>query len=442
MITTSAAYKAAIKANPVITAKVDVYFDGDGEAPATITEIANLSLLEEAKAEDRSPLGRVTANEITIAFDNAGWEFTQSNPNKTYTTGPDIKVEPYLGVTLPNATVEYIPLGVFRTGDWAAPASSLTATVTCHDLLYDLGAMDVPQVPIMVNTTIGLMFQALFDALGLTIGTDYEVDSGLTQAVRVGWIPRGTVLDALQWLAVAGSCSVYADRYGVIQVKSNYQAGVPALAITDTDMIVSADNPQRVLSVYDKAKCFYYLPYIAEAEAVVTVDNIQIPAGGLTLTDLDFSAEPVVDVLQVSLIDAVNSSIESYTYGATGITVVIGNTGAAETVGLSVLGRPVKFHQQSCTAGTGARELAIDNQLIQSATVAQAAADALLAYISDPMAEVSAQYTGDPAIEPLDIVTVTSTADKVPATDVVVIRHQLDYDGGLAGTIEAHRTGE
>jgi len=460
MIVTTAAYKTAINADErYIVPRVDVYFDGDTSDPTTFNEasITSIKFLEEAKADSDNPLGAVSANEITIGFDNSNRDFTPTNLVGAYygKLRPNILVKEYIGVEVdswsyvsPGFVVGryfWIPLGVFRTGDWESPSSSVEATVTCYDNLYAIGNKTVPMLPVKSNTTIYAMFESLFLALGLTTA-QYNIDTSLNQSITIGWLPDGKVRAALQALAIAGNCNVTADRYGVIQVKNNFQAGSSVATWTDTDQIVTAENPQKYLDCYNSIKVNYKLPYVKAEASLLKVENLTVPQGGLTLEEIDFTSKPVAVVSQVKLSGAIHAAVASVQYGANTITVVITNTGVNETVTLEVTGQAVGLINSVLTKEDanlvttwGRRQLVIDNDLIQSADTALSYAVPLLQYLKDPSVNFSLSIRGDPAIEINDIIEIQDPTDKIGTVDIVPIRINIDYDGALSATVEARK---
>lgn len=446
MIDTSAAYKTAIKASArQIVPKVEIYFDGDNETPATFEgdEIANLTLLEEARSDSKNPLGFVTANEFSLSLDNSNRDFTPTAAGAySDKIRPNLLVKPYLGLVL-SETTEYIPLGVFRTGDWETPSQQLEATVTCYDNLYSLFNLDTPQLKARQETTIGFMFQDLFEALGLS-EEDYLIDEALNQSVRIGWHPRGTVGDTLQTLADAAFASVRTDREGRIVVKSNLTVGELLETYTDDNSIFATENPQKILDIYSVVRIGYRLPYIKQPSTLIEIDNLTIPNGGLTIEDIEFDTQdiPVVEVQEVRLLGATSSEVESFSFGATGATIEISNTGTSETVTLLVLGRGVGSHTSSRTAvdeeaigNYGRRELTFFNPLIQRLDVAQSYAVKLLALTVDPLNNYTIDFRGDMALEIGDLIQVVNPSDKIGTVEVIPFRIQLEFDGGLNATM-------
>ena len=456
MIEVTNEYKAAVNADQRHwRPKVEVYFDGPEEAPTVFEgdDITGITLLEEAWAESGNPLGLVSANEVAITFANHHRHFMPTNVASPYygKLKPNLMFKPFLGLEVASGTFEYIPLGVFKNGDWRAPSAKAEATVTAYDRLYELGERDVPMIAMVPDTTIGQLFAILLEALGLSPGDEetepeFVIDPALSQPVRLGYIPHGKVRQALQYLAIAGCANVTADRQGVVRVSSNFTSGDPVQTWTDDNQIYDAENPQRYLECFSAIKVNSKMPRLDPLETLLQIDRLVIPTGGLTVAGAEFSAGPVARVEQVRLIGAVNSEVASIEYGAWTITVAIANEGPQETVTLEVVGHDVDFvttpyhvEDVAAIADFGRKELTVNNHLIQDAETAQDYAQALLRYCVDPYVNFLLSTRGDPAVEVVDIVQIQNPTDLMGTVDIVPRRISLDFDGGLSARVEARK---
>lgn len=439
MLTVSDQYKIAIdKDTRRITPKVLVYF---GEIPTEFTgdEIVSLNLLEEAKADTESPLGAISSNEITITFDNTDHYFTPTNDASPYYNllKPNTKVEAFLNVEIAPNTFEEIPLGTFFTAEWSE------GTVTGYDMLYALGGIDVPMIKTEEDITVGIMIAALFDALGVA---NYSIDSALDQSIKIGWYPKATAQQALQTLCVAGNCSINVDRNGSAKASANATSGTAVTTMTDNNQILYAKNPQKYFDIYNAIKLTYCRPRLGERETILSLDDVEIDAGGSIIDKTDFSGAPIGRVERVSIKGRTDSDIDTIAYDAWSVVIDTVNPGDDETVNIEAKGYPLNINYRdkivqdsALIAEWGLKELAVQNDLIQNGTVARIYAEALLALVSDPFRDFELEVRGNPALEIGDIVNISDPTDKIPTTDIVVERITLDYDGGLSGTIKGRR---
>lgn len=442
MIQVSDNFKTAIDGNDrLFRCEVQVFFDGDDQPPAVFTqdEVTKIQTLEEVKAEGSSPLGLVSSGELTVGFDNSSRAFTPTNPASSYygKLRPNTLVKARLGIEVTSGVFEYVPLGEYRTGDWTAPSDDVEATVTCQDRLSDIGEKDVPLMQVRENTTIYEMFESIFQALGMA-PDEYSIDTSLQQKIKLGWLPKGKVQTALQTLATAGNCSVTADRYGRIRVRSNYAAGEPVRTLGEDNQLVRINNPLRYQDIYSAVRVNYSIPVVQEPSSVLKVDNLTIPHGGTTLRDMEFS-DPVYSVDQVRLLGAQNSRVTGLEYGTWGINIEIANPGHDETVAIEVVGRIIKTTTSSCTVRDKqavAKELTIDNYLIQDQVTARRYAASLLNLLKNPLSKYTATIRGNPALEAGDVVELVSEATKLGTASVMLSRISMTYDGGLEADID------
>lgn len=450
MIPVSEDYRAAIDGSgPALKCEVEIYFDGDDQPPVVFTQddISRLSLLEEVSAESSNPLGLVSSGELTVRLNNKDWSFTPTNSDGPYygKLRPNTLIKARLGVEIAPETVEYVPLGVFRTGDWSAPSDDVEATVTCQNRLSDIGEKNIPMMPVQRNTAIYGMFESLFQALGMA-PDEYSIDTSLQQKIKLGWLPKGKVQTTLQTLAVAGNCSVTADRYGRIRVRSNFAAGDPVATLAEDNQLVRVDNPLQYQDIYSAVNVNYCTPIIQPSSSVLKVDSVVIPHGGLTLRDLEFS-DPVYSVDQVRLLGARTSKVDRIEYGSGSINIGIANPETrSETVAVEVIGRVIKDTKAShivedpeAVATVGRKELTVDNYLIQGRDTAKEYAVALLFLLKDPLATYEGKIVGDPALEAGDIVELSSETARLGTVPVVLNRISMDFDGGIEADINCRK---
>jgi len=427
--------------------RVEIYFDGESSPPLVLTgdDIIGFSLLEEAKADEHVAAGFVTSNEFSLVLENSDRRFSPANESSPYygKIKPAVMIKPFLGIVLPDSSVEEVPLGVFWTDDWQAPATSVDAKVVCYDRLYEIMAMDVPMLPVMPDTTIGAMFARLFRALGLS-DDEFSIGPRLDIPVKLGWLPRGKVGQALNLLAVAGSCSVTTGRDGVINVVSTFGVDTPYATWTDNDMVISAHNPHRYKDVYSRVSIKYAVPYIGEREEVLKISKFEIPNGVTTLNDIAFSKSPVAVVDSVELIGTDTAYISNFEYGAMSMNLEITNPGNAHEVEVQVLGKPVGVNEAvlaledtEAVQEFGSKTLEIENHLIQNSRLAKTYARAFLEHVKNPKTRYSIESRGDPVLSVNDFLEIRDPSDKITSVIVRPMRINLEFDGGLKADIDA-----
>ena len=220
------------------------------------------------------------------------------DPDQPLQTKPGLKMRPFVQITDADQAHDEVALGTFWCGEWDTPTNSLEARTTGYDRLMSILTVDTPQIPVMINTTIGQMFARLFRALGLD-WTEYIISPALSQSIKVGWFPRDKVGQSLQLLAEAGNCYINVNRNNQIVVMPNTKAGQPSKLYTENDSIFSVNNPQKFLDIYTAVKVVYRLPYLKDPDnTLIRVDNIMIPPGTTTLDRIDFKPDdtPIMQV--------------------------------------------------------------------------------------------------------------------------------------------------
>jgi len=453
MLVVSNNYKLKIDApERRCVAKVEVYFNGPSAAPTVFEDddISSFVLLEEARAESESPLGRVSANELSLNLDNASRYFTPSNEGSPYFGKllPNLKIVPFIGLDVGHPhteSIEWIPLGVFWTGDWSAPSLSTEASVTCYDQLYRLGEIELPPFPVMRNTTIAEMLKRLFTVLGLS-SSEYAIDPTLKQYVRMGWLPRGKAWSAFQELATAGSCTIVADRQGRIAAINNFRLTDSVATMDDVTQVFDMEIPQEYRNIFTSTTVSNRHPSLDKLTTVLNMENLEIPRGSNTFKSLEFSPGPIASLSQLSLRGAKTSYINRLSYGAWTADIRITNPGTPEIVSLYAEGIPIRVSESNVNRTDkplatlyGVKEQVINSDLIQDISVAREYVSLAGNIGLDPNAYVQANIRGNPAVELLDTITLENPSDKFKEEEVVVLRSTISYDGALSGTIHGIR---
>lgn len=164
------------------------------------------------------PVGNVSANEISIQLDNLHRRFDAGNRNSPLygLLRPGRRIRAWLGAGTP---IQWIPLGVFWSGEWHASAADLFAQTTGRDRLDLLTLTTYTTSVIRHNVSLRtLAIDVLTDA-GLS-PTEYWVDPALDSImVPVAWFEPTSHREALRQIAEASLGQVYCDRFGVIRVE-------------------------------------------------------------------------------------------------------------------------------------------------------------------------------------------------------------------------------
>jgi len=449
LISTSAGFKTNIdKLDRDIGAKVEIFFDGDNNSPTVFykdDQIVSIAILEELRADTMSPLGHVSANELSLVLNNSNRIFSPTNTESPYYNKllPNVLIKAFIGVHV-SGSYEYISLGEFRTGDWRSPSSQIRASVKCPDILASIGQKDMPMVPVIENTNIKEMFEILFQSFGLT-SDDYIIDEDLVQPIRFGWFNRDKVINELQRLASSGHCFVFLNRQGKIRVKNIFSVGESVATLTDNNQIVNVDSPQKYSDTFSKIFLKYPMPTLnLESEQIVSLADVKSEVPDTTLTGITFSNAPICLVNQVALTKGRYSDIEYIKHGALDCTIKLINDNLLEEVRLTIFGQKMNKNEAISMATNaalvdliGEKELSLTVDLIQQQEEANNYTSILLNFVGDPFAYYSADIRGNPSLEVGDVITLIDTADKVPSAEVVIVRQTMSFAGGLDGKLIA-----
>ena len=444
MITTTADYKTAIKATSRNEKpKVEIYFDGESSSPTILgsDNTAGISFLNETQAEGETPLGAVSSDEIVLTLRNDENQFLADKVSGPYYGKllPNVKVIPYYGLRIADGSFEWISLGEYWTTEWDADSGEPFATVICHDFLFKTGEKEIPLIPTMQNITRYQMWETLFQSIGLA-SDNYEIDASLSNdTVPIAYFPKGKVRKAMTKMAEAFNCNVTMSRDGKITITSNSTLSASVLTMQDTDLIFNSNMPQNFENVYSEVNVRYSQFTLKKLQSVLKLENVAIPAAGVTLNNLEFTNAPVAFVGYIRINNAVHISIGDISIGTWGMSLQINNSASADlTVSIEIFGHPMDVIQDEVEVRdtdaynkVGSKKLYLDNYLVQTNTAATAYGNRILALVSNETAYVELNTRGDPSLELNDVITAIDATNGLPSTDIVPIRYNYNYDGGL-----------
>jgi len=200
------------------TAIQETYFDDD---------ILSLTLQEERELSEGSlPIGNISANELDIQLNNITDKFHPGNPQSPIRRfiQKNRRVRAWIGLKLPEGITEYIPLGVYWTGDWNVPEGEIYAATSARDLLESLRATTFSSSEVYQNKTLYELTEIVIQDAQIELGYTfpYWIDPELNGAdflVPWAWFPRGSHRRTLKDIAAAALGQVYQDRDGVLRVE-------------------------------------------------------------------------------------------------------------------------------------------------------------------------------------------------------------------------------
>lgn len=195
-------------------------------------EVESMSLLEEREISDGSvPIGNIAANELDLSLQNISIikdgetiidPFFPSNPN-TYlhaVVKKNRRVRAWVGLVLPDDSVEYIALGTFWTGDWSAEEQSAIVSTSCRDRMELLRKAVCATMPLMLNVTLYDLADALLTEARTEIPMPdlyWEIDTALQGfTVPYGFFPRQDYFTCIKDIVTACMGQAYMSRDDVL----------------------------------------------------------------------------------------------------------------------------------------------------------------------------------------------------------------------------------
>lgn len=447
MIPISSAFRQKIDASSryMIAEITLVMRDDAGNIAHTVVltdeEISSFDLLEEITSNEELPFGGVSANEFAFSLDNIDKRFTPSNASGPYYgyLKPGVEVIARLGLEVATDVFEYVPLGIFYVAEWRAPSQDVTASITAYDKLFNLLEEPVPMLRVVENTTIKNLFTDLFLALDFTL-PNILVDNRLNIPVPFGFAASGTVKDALDKLSEAGMCTVAITRSNQVAITSSIHTDSSSLEWTDDNQVITIDNPEKFNAIYGALSVAIHEPSLRRSSDLVSLSNLDLASGSVTLEKTQFSKMPVVTVESASLNNTKGSFVEEFNYGSDNMTILLNNPlTVKEVVTVVVKGVYCLFTKRELITNIPSintkKQLNIDNDLIQTAAHAQKVTDVLLRYMTDPFALYEADARGNPALTTGDVITLSSEVDAISPTAIRIFRSTLRYDGSIEASI-------
>lgn len=201
-------------------------------------DIIFIHLLEEREVSHGSlPIGNISSNEIYIELNNASRKFDAGNTASPLHNllKPNRRIRAWIGIEKDNGDKEWVPLGVFWSGDWSAPEDRAYAQTTGRDRLEFLRRSEyAPAAPRQNISLYDLAIDVLIDA-GLS-SEEYWVDDELKEYIipYVGTEPQSH-REMLRKIAEACLGQVYCDRHGVVRVEGTKP-------IAEQNFVIASEN--------------------------------------------------------------------------------------------------------------------------------------------------------------------------------------------------------
>lgn len=323
--------------------KVNLYINGNDNDPLVLGEddIVSWDVLEELASSTDKPIGNVCSNELTVELYNNNDRFTITNENSPYYDKmlPGVKIETFISVKLRDNSFYDIPMGVFYVEDWESSSNTSTAMLTSYDRLFSILDKPVPSIPLLLNKPIYMIYDELFKALGYKLNVDYKIDTTLSDIVDYGFLPNGTIGNALEVLGESCGALITVDRFNCIVVKNQLNLESSNVELSGDNQIISIENIPNFSNSYTNLLLNHIICTINdEPKELIKLDNITVDPGINKLTNLKFSEGPILYVSAIEIKGGHDVTVLDYDLKAYDADITINNKSGESTISIAVWG--------------------------------------------------------------------------------------------------------
>lgn len=407
------------------------------------SELISISMLEELTYDDDvEALGGVSANEVTVVFDNSSKMFNSTNRNSPIAgqLKRNRKIVPYLGAEIIPGIIEWYTLGTYWSYEWDVPYNSLTAKVVGFDTLGLLDTTSFKNHTMRVDNSLGeLIDYVLNDAKRSLNFIEWIVDEALYDVhIPYAWFAASSHTAALRKISQCYPMHIYCDRSGRICAK-------PQKLHLDDFYDVWSDST----NVYDKSYSSLNttLPNIINVKVVgptllfndeLVKDELVFDVSTVKDRTLMFNKPYVGDLVgTIDMDDSVQYTYEVYSWGiqfsftGTGkVRSIICSGTALDTTNSSVITK----RDENSIFFNGAVTRDISADFIQTSDLAMFIIDRLVDLSQYDKFDAEVEYRGNIALSINDPILLLDGV--APDNRYNIKRHQLTWDGGLSGVAD------
>lgn len=380
--------------------------------------LINMSVLEDLSTISAN----ITSNELKFTIENQDKRFNILNPSGVY---PYLqrkqKLLSYLGVEKADLSTEYVSMGIFYLNEWKSDEGTLTATFTARDVL-DLMSQSIYRKSIyQARTLYNLAVDVLTDA-GVT---DYTIDSSLSAITTTSCLDLISHRDALQQIAIAGKCVVYADRDGKVIIKPLGSTPISG-EIIDFDNVYS--SPQIKLDKLINTIDVLINNFVAKGSSENVYSGSAVINGTVNVW-IEYKTKPCQSV--TALVSGGTLNNATYYANAALLNITAAGTATITATG-TVLEKSASLYELvsgSKLADEPNLAVKVDNNLITTTTIASNVATWLLTeYEKRYLYDVN--FRGDPSYEQGDIIEVEN--DFGVSRNMMITKQDFQYTGYLS----------
>lgn len=434
-------------------------------------DILLINFLEEKEVSQGSlPIGNIASNEIDIRLYNRNRNFDVGNTQSPLfqLLKPNRRIKAWIGIEQDGGDKEYVPLGVFWSGDWKVPENDIYAQTTGRDRLELLRKSTYSTSYVQQNKTLYELAELVLLDAGLA-SEDYYIDPELsTYVIPYSWFGEQSHREALRKIAEACLGQVYCDREGIIRIEgpshmeniistskgvfflegvfpAEVEGIIEAYGIGPDDYFTK-DTPLKWSEIanYIEVDTQPLRPDVLQ-EVYRSNEPISITAGQTKNLTVFYNESPCINAVASLESAPAGCVITDATYYAWGANVQIFSSDEG-TFTLVVSAQPMKILNKEKAIAQDTVSIADNglikytfptNPLVQTLDMAQKIADKLLASFKDPRRDLELEWRGNPALLLNDLIVVPDFKDS--RGYYYVAKNELEFDGTLRAKLSGRR---
>lgn len=427
--------------HPIIILEVPIISTVQYVGYSDVSNLINIDLLEELTYDDEiEALGGMSANKVTVTFDNSNKEFYFNNPDSLVARRlhRNRKIVPWLGAEIVPGEIEWYRLGTFWSHKWNVPVGSLTASVTAFDTIGLLDTTTFSDHQALVDKSLGYLIEyVLTDAKKLFDFLEWRISDELyDEIIPYAWFARSSHSAALRKISQAYPMHIYCDRDGRV-CASAQKLNLDFYYDTwsdDTNVVdVSYDSLNTALPNIINVKVIS--PVILSNEELVK-DSLKFNISDMSVRQLNFNKPYISDIA----VTVTKDSSVQYTYKVFSWGVEIYFTGTGNVTEIVCTGTALDVTNSSLITsqdedsirlnGTITRN--IESDFIQTVSLANYITNRLKSLSADDKYDAEVNYRGDISLTINDPVLLLNGI--APDNKYNIKRHQLTWDGSLTGS--------
>jgi hypothetical protein len=438
-----------------------VEFYSSVSASYTGDEIVSMNLTEEREIKDGTlPIGNISANELDISLQNilidgVADPFFPGNSDSPLHEfiKKNRKIMPWLGLYLPDESIEWVPLGTFWSGDWSISEKSGVAATSCRDRMELLRKAEYDGSTVQTDVTLYDLIDGVLEYAKEHIPMpelNWSIDEELMDyTIPVAFFPKQSYFETIRQVVEACRGQAYMSRDDVLIITGFGAIAVPEnpYSITEHDYF-NREQPAKSEELINRIeiKTSQYIKSAATEEVYRADEPISLGAGETKTVETKYSNDPVSGAIASFDPPAPHSSIIAEEYFSWGARITVLNDGTPEAFTIVIDGyiypesggQIIVAEDTDSIQSNGLQKYNYpDNHLLQGEAMAQAIADGLLDSFKIPMKDVSLDWRGDPALELADVM-VTPEYEESTA-NFYIYKNKIDFDGTVRAMTEGRK---